>query len=96
MPVDFEYAHQLKQPIRLLCLARQSDEGLLLSVRPSLIPQSTILAQVHGAYNRFGFAEFMERTRSTMAGRGLEADRSRVVSDLMRVAREIRHAVRSA
>jgi homoserine dehydrogenase len=51
MPVDFEYAHQLKHTIRLVCLARQNENGLLLSVRPTLVPQSAILAQVQGAYN---------------------------------------------
>src|SRR6185312_10483445 len=40
LPVDFQYAHQLKNTIRLLCSARQTDQGLLLSVRPSLIPLS--------------------------------------------------------
>ncbi|MGH9656607.1 MAG: homoserine dehydrogenase, partial [Bryobacteraceae bacterium] len=35
-PIDFQYAHQLQHTIRLLCVARQG-EGLLLSVRPSLI-----------------------------------------------------------
>ena len=50
-PIDFGYAHMLHHTIRLVCLARQTPEGLLLSVRPSLIPQSTILASVRGAYN---------------------------------------------
>src|SRR6202046_4123130 len=50
-PVDFEYAPQLHHTIRLICAARQTDQGLILSVRPSLIPQSTILAGVRGAYN---------------------------------------------
>ena len=30
MPVDFEYAHQLKHTIRLVCMARQSEAGLSL------------------------------------------------------------------
>src|SRR5579871_3132578 len=50
-PIDFEYAHQLNHTIRLICTARQTKAGLILSVRPSLIPQSTILASVRGAYN---------------------------------------------
>src|SRR6202008_3220309 len=50
-PLDFRYAHQLEHTIRLICAARQTAEGLILSVRPALIPQSTILAGVQGAYN---------------------------------------------
>ena len=51
-PVDFGYAHMLRHTIRLVCVARQTPEGLLLSVRPSLIPQSTILASVRGILQR--------------------------------------------
>jgi len=91
MPVDFEYAHQLKQTIRLLCLARQSEEGLLLSVRPSLIPQSAILAQVQGAYNAVWIrGTYGEDTFYYGRGAGSRPTGVAVVSDLMRVAREIR------
>jgi len=48
---DFDYAHQLGHTIRLVCGASQTERGLILSVRPALIPQSTILAGVKGAYN---------------------------------------------
>ena len=50
-PMDFQYAHQLKHTIRLVCAARQTREGLILSVRPALIPLSAILSSVQGAYN---------------------------------------------
>jgi homoserine dehydrogenase len=91
MPVDFQYAHQLKHTIRLLCLARQNDDGLLLSVRPSLIPQSTILAQVQGAYNAIWIrGEYGEDTFYYGRGAGAKPTGVAVVSDLMRVAREIR------
>ncbi|MBV9502645.1 MAG: homoserine dehydrogenase [Acidobacteriaceae bacterium] len=91
MPVDFEYAHQLKHTIRLLCLARQTEEGLLLSVRPSLIPQSAILAQVQGAYNAIWVrGTYGEDTFYYGRGAGSKPTGVAVVSDLMRVAREIR------
>src|SRR5271155_5401742 len=90
-PVDFEYAHQLLHTIRLIAAARQTDDGLILSVRPSLIPQSTILASVRGAYNavwvrgRYGADTFYYGR-----GAGPPPTGVAVVSDLMRVAREIR------
>src|ERR1700735_4103204 len=49
--VDFQYAHQLNHTIRLVASARQTKAGLILAVRPALIPNSTILAGVRGAYN---------------------------------------------
>jgi len=91
MPVDFQYAHQLKHTIRLLCLARQTEEGLLLSVRPSLIPQSAILAHVTGAYNAIWIrGTYGEDTFYYGRGAGSRPTGVAVVSDLMRVAREIR------
>src|SRR5689334_23152740 len=50
-PLDFQYAQALKHTIRLVCGARKTPDGLILFVRPALIPTSTILAGVQGAYN---------------------------------------------
>jgi homoserine dehydrogenase len=90
-PIDFGYAHMLHHTIRLLCLARQTPEGLLLSVRPSLIPQSTILASVRGAYNAVWVrGKYGADTFYYGRGAGAHPTGVAVVSDLMRVAREIR------
>jgi homoserine dehydrogenase len=90
-PVDFEYAHQLHHTIRLICAARQTAEGLILSVRPSLIPQSTILASVRGAYNAVWVSgQYGGDTFYYGRGAGPHPTGVAVVSDLMRVAREIR------
>jgi homoserine dehydrogenase len=90
-PVDFEYAHQLHHTIRLVCAARQTPSGLILSVRPSLIPQTTILASVRGAYNAVWVrGKFGADTFYYGRGAGPHPTGVAVVSDLMRVAREIR------
>jgi homoserine dehydrogenase len=90
-PVDFEYAHQLHHTIRLVCAARQTPSGLILSVRPSLIPESTILAGVRGAYNAVWVrGKFGADTFYYGKGAGSHPTGVAVVSDLMRVAREIR------
>ncbi len=90
-PVDFEYAHQLNHTIRLVCAARQTPSGLILSVRPSLIPQTTILASVRGAYNAVWVrGKFGADTFYYGRGAGPHPTGVAVVSDLMRVAREIR------
>jgi homoserine dehydrogenase len=91
-PLDFQYAHTLKHTIRLVCAARQTHEGLILSVRPALIPQSTILAGVQGAYNAVWVkGAFGEDTFYYGRGAGPRPTGVAVVSDLMRVAREIRY-----
>lgn len=90
-PIDFEYAHLLHHTIRLVCAARQTPAGLILSVRPSLIPESTILAGVRGAYNAVWVrGKFGADTFYYGRGAGPHPTGVAVVSDLMRVAREIR------
>jgi homoserine dehydrogenase len=90
-PVDFQYAHHLGQTIRLLCTARQTPEGLALSVRPALISTKTILAGVQGSYNAVWVkGHYGEDTFYYGRGAGARPTGVAVVSDLMRVAREIR------
>jgi homoserine dehydrogenase len=90
-PVDFQYAHQMGYTIRLVCSARQSHEGLILAVRPALIPQRAILASVRGAYNAVWVrGQYGQDTFYYGRGAGPHPTGVAVVSDLMRVAREIR------
>lgn len=90
-PIDFQYAHRLGHTIRLLCTARQTSDGLLLSVRPALIPGTTILSSVQGAYNAI-WAKGIFGADTFYYGRGAGPHPTgvAVASDLMRVAREIR------
>lgn len=90
-PIDFQYAQKLGHTIRLICAARLSDAGLLLSVRPALIPLDTILASVLGAYNAVWVkGKYGADTFYYGRGAGPHPTGVAVVSDLMRVAREIR------
>jgi homoserine dehydrogenase len=90
-PLDFQYAHTLGHTIRLICAARRTTAGLALSVRPSLLPKSTILASVQGAYNAIwvrGVAG--QDTFYYGRGAGPLPTGVAVTSDLMRAARDLR------
>ena len=89
-PMDFSYAHQLGHTIRQVGSARQTTEGLLLAVRSALIPRSAILAHVDGAYNAV-WVKGVHGGDTFYYGKGAGPQPTgvAVVSDLMRVAREI-------
>jgi len=90
-PIDFRYAHRLGHTIRLICGAHQTHQGLILSVRPALIRSGTILAGVLGAYNAVWVkGAYGADTFYYGRGAGPHPTGVAVVSDLMRVAREIR------
>ena len=89
-PIDFAYAGRLGHTVRLIASAQESRQGLLLSVRPALLPQGTILAQVQGSYNAIWVRGVHgEDTFYYGRGAGSAPTGVAVVSDLMRVAREI-------
>ncbi|MBY0375493.1 MAG: homoserine dehydrogenase [Bryobacteraceae bacterium] len=90
-PLDFEYAHTLKHTIRLIGSARRVKGGLAMSVRPTLLAQEAIMASVNGAYNAVWVrGEYGQDTFYYGRGAGPHPTGVAVVSDLMRMARELR------
>ena len=89
-PLDFAYAHRLGYTIRLLGAAIRGPEGLGLSVRPSLVPETAMLGKVQGAYNAVWIkGAYGEDTLYYGRGAGKPTGVA-VVSDLMRAARDLR------
>jgi homoserine dehydrogenase len=85
---DHRLAEQLGYRIKLLALARRQGDGLVLQVRPTLLPASTLLAQVDGAMN--GVLVCSDAAGLTMyygAGAGSEPTASAVIADLVDLAR---------
>lgn len=50
-PDDLRYARKLGYRIKLLAIANLAEDGLELSVSPTLVPEGTPLAEVRDAYN---------------------------------------------
>jgi homoserine dehydrogenase len=88
--IDFAYAHRLRHTVRLIASAEQDSDGLRLAVRPALVPKDAILASVTGSYNAV-WVRGAHGADTFYYGRGAGATPTgvAVVSDLMRVAREI-------
>ena len=50
-PIDTDYAKQLGYRIKLLAIARLAEDGLELSVGPTMVRQGTPMAEVQDAFN---------------------------------------------
>jgi homoserine dehydrogenase len=87
-PWDMTCAQALGFRIKLLGIARQGTSGVEVRVHPALVPDSHLLAQVHGSMN--GVWVTSDAAGSTFyygAGAGSETTASAVIADLIDVAR---------
>ena len=94
-PLDFESAEAFGYRIKLLGIARlcHGAEGDRIEARvhPTMIPQSSLLANVDGAMNAIAVqGNAVGPTLYYGAGAGEMPTASAVVADLMEIAREIR------
>src|ERR1035441_9360697 len=90
---DVDGYDALSKLVLLAALAfggRKTPDGLILFVRPALIPTSTILASVQGPYNAVWVKGMFGEDTFYYGGGAGHPTGVAVVSDLMRVAREIR------
>jgi homoserine dehydrogenase len=88
--VDFLYARRIGRTVRLIASAEETPRGLLLAVRPALVPASAILAHVSGSYNAV-WVRGAHGADTFYYGRGAGPTPTgvAVVSDLMNLAREL-------
>lgn len=89
-PADFVYAAQTRSTIKLLCTAKLVGQDILLSVEPTLIPRSSILAKVNGSFNAVMITgSAAGQTFYYGRGAGSGPTGVAVVSDIVRIAREL-------
>ncbi len=88
--LDLQAASELGYRIKLLAVARESEGRLEARVHPTLIPESSMLANVRGVYNAvYVRGNFVGPTLFYGQGAGMEATASAVMSDVMELARNI-------
>jgi homoserine dehydrogenase len=87
-PVDISYADELGYRIKLLGIARLTEDGLEQRVHPCMVPQSTPIASVEGVLNAVvGEGDFVDTTVYEGRGAGAGPTASAVVADLVDIAR---------
>lgn len=96
LPLDFDLAAEFGYRIKLLGIAKchraaDGSERIEASVRPTMVPASSLLANVDGAMNALEIrGNAVGPTFYYGAGAGEMPTASAVVADLMEIAREIR------
>lgn len=88
--VDFKFARELGCTIKMLATARQENGHLVLSAAPTLVPLTSQLATVRGAFNAVEIRSFALGP-SLLVGQGAGAlpTASAVVSDIIEAGRNL-------
>jgi len=85
---DIRYAEQLGYRIKLLGIAKRTEEGVELRVHPTLIPAKRLIANVEGAMNAVLVqGDAVGSTLYYGKGAGAEPTASAVIADLVDVTR---------
>ena len=87
---DFRYARELGLAIKLLAIAKQTDNSIEARVHPVLIPEDTFLAKVDGVYNAVLVeGDLVGKVIFFGKGAGALPTSSAVVADIVSSARDI-------
>lgn len=89
--LDIAYAQELGYRIKLLGIARRTDEGLSLRVHPCMVVEASPIAHVEGVFNAVvAQGDFVGQVMMTGRGAGAGPTASAVVADLVDLARGLK------
>ena len=87
---DFQYAQELGFAIKLLAIAKDSDQVIEVRVHPVFIPEDSLLAKVDGVYNAVLIeGDLVEKVLFFGQGAGPLPTSSAVIADVVATAQEI-------
>ena len=89
-PVDIAFARQFGYRVKLLAIAKNSDNRLEVRVHPTMIPEQNLLASVNGSVNALMISgDAVGDMMLYGHGAGMMPTASAVVSDLVDLARDL-------
>ena len=89
-PKDLEDAAERGYAVKLLAIAEQKEDGCLVRVDPTLLPEQTPLAKIDGVQNAIQILGDLSGPLTFQgAGAGGSATASAVISDVLEVARAL-------
>ena len=87
---DFRYAEEMGYVIKLLAIAKQSNNSIEVRVHPACLPENDFLAKIDGVYNAVLVdGDLVGKVTFWGEGAGPLATSSAVIADIVRVARDI-------
>ncbi|MBI5233540.1 MAG: homoserine dehydrogenase [Deltaproteobacteria bacterium] len=93
-PLDIKFAGEFGYRIKLLAVAKKTEEGVEARVHPTMVPLGHPLASVSGVYNAvFIHGDAVGSTMFYGRGAGMMPTASAVVADIMDIARDMKRGV---
>lgn len=94
---DFRYARELGYAIKLLAIAKKSEETIEVRVHPAFIPEDFLLAKVSGVYNAVQIeGDLVGKIIFYGQGAGPLPTSSAVVADVVAIAQGINYGISNA
>ena len=94
---DFRYAKEFGYAIKLLAIAKRSDDAVEMRVHPVFLPQDSQLAKVDGVYNAVQVeGDLAGKVIFYGEGAGALRASSAIMADVLTIAKNICHGVNSA
>jgi len=94
-PEDIRFASEFGYCIKLLAVARNQGDRVEARVNPAMVPLDHIMASVNGVYNAVYLeGDFVGPNLYYGLGAGRRPTASAVVSDIIYLARQIRHGIK--
>ena len=91
---DFRYANELGFAIKLLAIAKQSNNSVEARVHPVFIPNDSLLAKVDGVYNAIQVeGDLVGKVIFYGQGAGPSATSSAIVADVINIAQNINNGI---
>ena len=94
---DLAYAAELGCTIKLLAITKHQDEGIEVRVHPAILPRTHPLASVNGVFNAiYVVGDAVGETMFYGRGAGSLPTGSAIISDIMRIVRNIHSSSKSS
>ena len=87
---DFRYARELNYAIKLLAIAKRSDNEVEVRVHPVFVPEDSLIAKVSGVYNAIAVeGDLVGQVIFYGQGAGPSPTSSAVIADVINIAQRI-------